>query len=197
MELDKIRNIAIYMAEKIPNLYFTKFLKLLYYLDFISIQEVGSSVTNDIYFALPYGPIPTFIKDNIDLLDVSNRQNEADLLKDPSTGAEVYRDAKSFFDGYITLRKDGGTILQHSKSFNAETLSGYEKKLLDDIIEQFKEISVKDIVARTHVEAPYAQTAPNNVIDYGMAFLLNIKEILPQRTFIFDKNISLSRFNSR
>lgn len=197
IELDKIRNIAIYLADGIPNLYFTKFLKLLYYLDFISVQEVGSPVTNDTYFALPYGPIPTFIKDNVDLLDASNRQSEANLLKDPSVAMDIYNNTKSIFDGYITLRNNGGTILKRSKAFDVNALSAYEKTLLDDIINQFKNSSVKDIVAKTHSEAPYAQTALNNVIDYRMAFLLNIKEILPERNFAFDKDISLSRFNSR
>jgi uncharacterized phage-associated protein len=194
VEIEKTRNIAIYLAGKIPNLYFTKFLKLLYYMDFIAVQEIGSPITNDTYFALPYGPVPSFVKDNINLLDESNRESEASLLKTSDDG--VATEDKGVFDGYITLKKDGGTILEGSKDFDVTILSGYEKKLMDDIVKTFKDVPTKEIVERTHREPPYLQTAPNNVIDYGMAFQLNIKEILPDRDFIFDKEISLSRFNA-
>ena len=136
----------------------------------------------------------SFVKDNINLLDESNRESETNLLKTP--GDSPSSEDKGIFDGYITLKKDSGTVLEKSKDCDDTKLSGYEKKLLDDIIETFKDISAKDIVERTHRETPYTQTAPNNVIDYGMAFQLNIKEILPKRDFAFDKEISLSRFNA-
>jgi uncharacterized phage-associated protein len=194
IEIEKIRNIAIYLSERMPNLYFTKFLKLIYYMDFIAVQETGSPVTNDTYFALPYGPVPSFVKDNINLLDESNRESETNLLKTSEDGSPS--EDRGIFEGYITLKKEGGTIIEKLKDYDDTKLSGYEKKLLDDIIITFKDVSAKDIVEKTHRETPYTQTALNNVIDYGMAFQLNIKEILPMRDFTFDKEISLSRFNA-
>ena len=179
LEIEKIRNIAIYLAEKIPNLYITKFLKLFYYLDFIAVQEVGNPVTNDTYFALPYGPIPSFIKDQISMLDDAQRVAEAALMKDPTTEVALYNGA-GIFENYIKLEKDDGIIVKPIKEFDPTKLSGYEKKLLDDIIETFRDMSVKDIVIKTHTEPPYAQTASNNIIDYRMAFQMNIKDILPK-----------------
>jgi uncharacterized phage-associated protein len=199
IEIGKIQQMAIYLAEKIPNLYFTKFLKLVYYLDFISVQEVGSSVTNDTYFALPYGPVPSFVKENIDLLDNETRDLEANLLADPTISTtDEYAKIKSVFDGYITLEKNGGTILKPAEgvNFTVGVLSKYEQDLLDELVLVYKETTVRDIVDQTHKEPPYTQTALTGTIDYRMAFQLNIKEILPDRSFKFDKEISFARFVS-
>lgn len=196
IEIEKIRQIAIYLADKIDDLYFTKFLKLVYYLDFISVQETGAPVTNDSYFALPYGPVPSYIKEGVDLLDQETRKQEVALLIDPSFGESEYGNLKSIFDGFIKLEKNGGTILKPAKPFEENVLSEYEKKLLDDIINEFKDVSVKDIVDKTHKESPYIQTPLNGRIDYRMAFQLDIKTILPKRNFSYDKEISFVKFLS-
>lgn len=196
IEIEKIRQIAIYLANKMPDLYFTKFLKLVYYLDFISVQEVGASVTRDNYFALPYGPVPSFIKENIDLLDQETREKEVGLLADPSQPIAEYENVKSIFDGYIVLDNNNGTILKPAIAFTEGILSEYEKNLLNEIADEFSATTVKDIVEKTHREPPYTQTPPNSSIDYRMAFQLDIKSILPARTFVADKEISFARFIS-
>lgn len=198
IEIDKIKNIAIYLSQKIDKLYYTKFLKLLYYLDFISVQETGKPITNDTYFHLTYGPIPSFIKDNIDLLDASAKKIKSDLLKGPD--GESFSE-ESIFENSIELKSvegSNGNILKpvDGVSFDQNQISSYEKTLLDDLIEQFKDLSTKSIVDKTHNEPPYLQTTPNNRIDYEMAFQLNIKDILPKRSFSFDKEFSLSRFKT-
>ena len=68
INVDKIKVIISYLADKVDKLYVTKLMKLFYYIDFISYAERKSSITNDVYYKLPYGPIPSFIKSEIDNL---------------------------------------------------------------------------------------------------------------------------------
>lgn len=191
LELEKIKQIASYLAEKIDNLYFTKFLKLLYYLDFISVLERGNAVTNDTYFHLPYGPVPTVIKDQLSLLRDDNKKEEESIASD-----ETYKDSRvSIFQDVLELEKSGeGFILKNKKTTDASYLSEYEKGLLDDIISEFKDKTTKQIVDKTHSEVPYLQTPANNVIAYKLAFYLDRSKILPNRTYDFSAEISQSEF---
>ena len=62
-QLNKIGNTAIYLSERIPNLSKTKFLKLLYILDELSIKQSGIPFLNLDYKVWKFGPVaePIFI----------------------------------------------------------------------------------------------------------------------------------------
>ncbi len=191
LELDKIKQAGLYLSDKIPDLYFTKFLKLLYYFDFISVLETGQPVTNDTYFNLPYGPVPSFIKDQLSLLKRDIKESEEKIIKDDPNSEKV----ASFFDGLIELEdKTTGSVLVKKVEPDLNYLSEYEKDLLDDIIDEFKGTSTADLVKKTHSEAPYNQTTPSNIIGYKMAFYLDRNKILPKRTYEFDSEISQAEF---
>jgi uncharacterized phage-associated protein len=198
IDIEKVKNIALYLSTKAPQLFCTKFLKLLYYFDFIAVQETGKPVTNDVYFHLPYGPIPSFIKDHVDLLDPARKKSEKEIFLEPSLSDKSY-ETQSIFEGILELKEmGGGKIIKQvdGKVPDLDQLSGYEKGLLDDLINDLGALSVKDIVEKTHKEAPYVQTVSRNVISYEMAFQLDIKTILSNRNFIFDKELSLARYKS-
>lgn len=195
LELEKIKQATAYFAQKVPNLYFTKYLKLMYYFDFISVLERGRPVTNDTYYHLPFGPVPTVIKDQLALLRDEIRTGEQNLLSE--NGGTT--DLRSFFSDVVTLTEAStGSILEDKKSItDFSSLSEYEVTLLNDIIEQFKDISVKDIVDKTHREIPYLQTPSNNIIDYKLAFYLERDEILPKRKHPLNLEVSQMEFYNR
>lgn len=189
LEIEKIKQSALYLAENIDNLYFTKFLKLLYYFDFISVLERGKPVTGDVYYHLPYGPVPSFVKDQVELLKKENKDAISSLLGEDA--------GISIFEDYIALSGDvGRNVLKKNEGIESrfEYLSDYEKKLLDDIIVQFKETPVREIVEKTHSEPPYLQTEQNNVIDYRLAFQLLRNNILPNRIYEFNPEVSQMEF---
>jgi hypothetical protein len=191
LELEKIKQIASYLAEKMDNLYFTKFLKLLYYLDFISILERGTAVTNDTYFHLPYGPVPAVIKEQLALLRSNNKKEEESISSDAT-----YTDSRiSIFEDVLNLKHLGdGFVLKNKKPADISYLSEYEKGLLDNIIDEFKDKTTKEIVDKTHTEVPYIQTPADNVIAYKLAFYLDRDKILPKRSYAFNPEISQSEF---
>ena len=194
LELDKIVNTTLYLAEKVPDLYFTKYLKLVYYFDFISVLERGVPVTRDTYYHLPLGPIPSFIKNQINLLDKQAQNAEKEIYgKFASTG--------SIFNDVIALAREksnNGLKIKpkNGKKANLDCLSQYEKELLDDIIGEFSSFTVKKIVDKTHEETPYKQTAANNIIDYRLAFYLDISKILPKRNYESNKELSQMEYFS-
>lgn len=192
LEIDKIKNSALYLAKNITDLYFTKYLKLMYYFDFVSVLERGEPVTNDTYYHLPYGPVPTFIKDNLSWLKEELKQGEAEMVRDSEIGPES---VKSIFSDLLELRTDGvGSVIVNKIDPNLQYLSQYEKGLLDDIISEFKATPTKTLVNKTHAETPYMQTPPNNVINYKLAFYLDRSKILPKRTYPLNPEVSQAEF---
>ncbi len=190
MDIERTRQVALYLASKVPDLFVVKFLKLLYYIDFISVREVGQSITKDTYFHLPYGPIPSFIKDNIGGLNAALKKSEESVLETKLT---------SIFDGILQLNpKNTGQVVVPvaGAAFDESKLSQYEKQLIDDVITDLGGKSTKELVEQCHTEPPYAQTNPSMTIPYELAFQLDVKQILPSRTSEFDKEIAFSRFVS-
>jgi uncharacterized phage-associated protein len=199
MDITRAQQAALYFATNVSDLYLVKLMKLFYYLDFISVRETGKAVTNDAYFHLPYGPIPSFIKDNIDSLDTKVKEEEVKILNPNQTGTPIWLKVSSVFDGVLKLDTKGkGKVASPAsgQAFDATKLSEYEKDLLADIVRDLGGKTVQQIVDMTHAEAPYTQTSPSQMIPYELAFQLDVRQILPRRTASFDKEIAFSRFVS-
>lgn len=121
VDLEKASIIASYLSENVDNLHVTKLLKLFYYIDFVSYNMRGASVTGDTYYKLPYGPVPSLIK------------NEIDNLSEELMGKKV----KSQFSNYLKLEKDsdknGKIVKSKSGDYNIRKLSNFEINLLKEV----------------------------------------------------------------
>jgi uncharacterized phage-associated protein len=191
LELDKIKNATLYLAENVDHLYVTKYLKLMYYIDFISVLERGVPVTRDTYYHLPYGPVPTFIKDQVDMLVPEVKKAEEEIYGQEFRVAEnrsIFEDSIRIIPGESGFGKE--LCPKEGVSFRNEYLSQYEVELIGDIVECLGKKSVKAIVEQTHSETPYQQTVANNIIDYRLAFYLDRNKILPNRKYEFNKDLS-------
>lgn len=150
-------------------LYITKLLKLLFYFDFLSYKHNERSFTGDVYVKLPYGPVPSIIKDQLDLLKYNNEENEE---------IDEYELQSSFLE-HLDVKQDPetkGYALQ-VKNKNEERLnelgeyhlSVWDRELIDNLVKFFKEASVKEIVEQTHQEKPYKKTSEVEIISYLLA----------------------------
>jgi len=166
INIDKIKVIISYLADKVDKLYVTKLMKLFYYIDFISYAERKSSITNDVYYKLPYGPIPSFIKSEIDNL----------------IGSFSKEDIKSQFSDIINLEegenKYGKIIISKNKGYNFKKLSKYEVDLINEIIKKIGGKTARFLTNKTHREQPYLLTSKNSVISYELAEMLGDRKIL-------------------
>lgn len=166
IDFEKIGIIASYFAENTKDLYVTKLLKLFYYLDFISYKERGSSVTNDVYYKLPYGPVPTALKNEIDIL----------------AGNVIGDEYKSQLRKYIIIKPDadnfGRKVINNAKNNNPEKkLSEYEFSLVKKLAILFKNTKAKELSNQTHREKPWLLSSDNSIINYELANELNTKMI--------------------
>lgn len=136
-QLNKIGNAAIYLSEKIERLSKTKFLKLIYILDEISVSSTGIPFFNLKYKVWKFGPVaePIFI-------DLSS---EMSLLT-------PYISNK---DGYISPKKE----------FNDDEFSDNDIDLLEKVINMFGKKSAKELVDYTHKEnSLWRKTAKKNKV---------------------------------
>lgn len=166
VNIEKVKVIASYLADKINNLYVTKLMKLFYYIDFISYAERGAPVTNDIYYKLPYGPVPSLIKNEIDIL----------------SGNVMEEGAKSQLSNNIKLEDGKGgygkLVVNMNKNYDLKVLSEFELELTDYVIKKIGRKSASYLTNKTHDEKPYTLTNENAVISYKLAEVLGGREVL-------------------
>ena len=147
-------------------LYITKLLKLLFYFDFISFKSKDNSFTGDVYFKLPYGPVPSIIKDQLDLLKDINEENEEigeyELKSAFSEYLHATQDSQT--KGYVLELKNGVRLDKFE-----EYLSDWDNALIEELVKTFKDTSVKEIVDQTHKEDPYIKTSEMEIITYLLA----------------------------
>ena len=182
LDSDRINALAVRFVDEFEKqgnpLYITKLLKLLFYFDFVSYKRSGKSFTGDIYFKLPYGPIPSFIKEQLDLLKAENDENE-----------ELDFELNSIFAKYLEAEKDtktnGHTLkIRADVDIPSEKFSGYfsesDNELFSAIVEEFKGKNVREVVDMTHQEPPYVKVKRDvGIISYLSALDEGFPKALP------------------
>ena len=160
-------------------LYITKLLKLFFYFDFISYKQGEKPFTGDYYFKLPYGPVPSVIKDQLDLLKKENDENKE--LQD--------FELQSAFAKYLEAVKDEetkGHILKIRQDVKIpwsdfdDCFSERDDELFADIVERFSHTNVEEIVAMTHQEMPYTKAEDMGTITYLLANRKEFPKALPK-----------------
>ena len=167
IDFEKVGIITAYFAENTKGLYVTKLLKLFYYLDFISYKLRGASVSNDIYIKYPYGPVPSMIKNEIDLLSAENIFG---------------KDFKSQLSSYVKLEKgpnNGNMIVGKGREYSLRRLANSELELMKCLAETFKNTNAKTLSNQTHKEKPWLSTSDFSVIEYELAKELDVSKIIP------------------
>lgn len=154
IQLNKIGNTAVYLAERIGDLSKTKLLKLLYILDELAITTHGIPFLNLKYKVWKFGPVSEEI-----FIDLSSEIN--------------------FLDGYIFKNDIKGT-LETNAEFNDDEFSDNDIKLLDLVIEKFGSKTAKQLVDYTHrPNSPWYETAKSNdVLDLLLDEEINNTEIV-------------------
>lgn len=176
INIEKVNDILSYFAENVPDLTVTKTMKLFYYVDFVSFAEKGKPVSNDVYYKLPYGPVPSFIKNEVSLIilrsnsaspEVDSQLSETDSQLSENFIAEQKKIGK--YNGFVIIKKGRKTSLVH--------LSKYETDLVKRVADKFGSCTAKQLTAATHKEKPYIYTSENSIIDYNLSKYLNVKAI--------------------
>jgi uncharacterized phage-associated protein len=147
----KLINAIIYFVKKTKYCGKTKLLKLLYFLDFWHFKETGKSVTGLNYAAWEFGPVP------VDLYNELTKKMSPDLKRVVS----------------VDLQGDFHQI-KPLKNFDLKYMTKREKRLLNEIVEIFKDTKAEQMIESTHLpQSPWdttiKQTGMKGHINYLLA----------------------------
>ncbi len=156
----KTLNAIIYFVRHTKNCRKTKLFKLLYFLDFVHFKRYGTSVTGYDYIAMPKGPVP------IELYEQITHDTAPDEFKKAFTVVEEKDDEGESLGFRILLDKKAKPDL--------DWFSPNEKKILEEIAFIFRDATAKEMSEITHLKnAPWDLTmkkkGPNELIDYFLA----------------------------
>lgn len=129
-----------------------KLAKLLYFVDFDFFEKYNTSITGDVYKALPMGPFPASL-DKI-ILEMENER----IIKVKSVEER---------EGYLPTEVYSCTT---SLKLNNPTFKDEEKQMLDRVLKNYGQLTGKQLEDLTHNEAPYIGTELKKEIPYELAF---------------------------
>lgn len=146
--INKIKNILLYILNECGETFQTKMNKLLFYADFLSYRQYGTSISGLSYKALDYGPVPENwdrIYSQFDEIDQEQR---------------------------MTGEKEG-IVLKTSEQPDTATLTEAEQKILHTICTKFRNTSSSEISRISHNETAWIECNPSHAkIPYNYAFTL-------------------------
>lgn len=131
----KLNNAILFFAKNTNRCYKTKLIKLLYYLDFIHFEQTGSSVTNIIYEAWEMGPY---------------NKNLSEMISSPNVEQINY-----FIPETIIYDDYEGILIKPNNNIDVDfdEFSNREIRLMNEIANEFKNHSAKDMIKATHLES--------------------------------------------
>jgi len=148
--LQKTKNLILYIAENSNGILKTKVNKLLFYIDFLFFKKFTISITGNKYVRLQFGPIP----DNYD--DIINLMVREDLLEKHEV---IFNRNKSIVGEELAAK-----FPADKEAFNED-----EIKIIDFCIEKFKKFNCGQISEYSHREKPYKETEEKALISYRLA----------------------------
>lgn len=127
-----------------------KLAKLLYFADFDFFEKNQTSITGDLYKALPMGPFPTAFD------DVTKEMSKKNMIETKTVEER---------EGYFPTE-----VYRCIDEPDESVFSQEEKKMLDRVITKYGHLNGKQLEDLTHGEAPYIGTELKKEIPYELAF---------------------------
>ncbi|MCL5991168.1 MAG: Panacea domain-containing protein, partial [Bacteroidetes bacterium] len=156
----KILNAIKYFLKNTKNVRLTKLFKLLYFLDFMYFGKHGLSVTCLDYYTYPFGPVPKEL-----YLKISNNELP-----------EFYNKEMQFIKGKGNEEFSNPvyTINLKNRKIDLDCFSFYEKEMLKQVAEIFKEADANVMIEASHFKnLPWDKTKNTKgmfqLIDYELA----------------------------
>ena len=154
---EKYNNLFLYFVKNCntKNLGKTKLNKLIYYADFLSYRDLGKPMTGDVYIRRDYGPVGKRANMVRGVLTRTGRINEEEIKIDSEK--KQFRYTMAEFSGV-----------------DMSVFTKEEKSLLKKICKKFKGYSTDQIVAQTHLEAPWFYSGKEKEIEYEYAHSIEV-----------------------
>ena len=150
-DLELVENIISYISSKVNNLTITSLNKYLWFIDIVSFNQRGVSITGLTYQKQQYGPTI-----------IDQRYKEISLLDDKYIRND-YEDESGT-----------KTIITRNKNFDLSKLKDSEIEIINKIIKLLKNKNVTDISNMSHEEEGWKKTKKFDEISFEYAMNLNI-----------------------
>lgn len=150
-DLELVENIISYISSKVNNLTITSLNKYLWFIDIVSFNQRGVSITGLTYQKQQYGPTI-----------IDQRYKEISLLDDKYIRND-YEDENGT-----------KTIITSNKNFDLSKLKDSEIEIINKIIKLLKNKNVTDISNMSHEEEGWKKTKKFDEISFEYAMNLNI-----------------------
>ncbi|MBA7693286.1 hypothetical protein ES703_101865 [subsurface metagenome] len=149
-DLEKLKNMILYLVNRLGSVLETKLNKLLWYCDFLHSKETSVSITGAQYIRLPFGPVPNNYERIIGIM-------QPDLLNMD----EIPFNTK---EG-IVLGKQFTTLVKPDESIFSEQ----EIKVMNFIADTFRNDTSTSIKEKSHQETAYKKCEDQDIISYEYA----------------------------
>ena len=150
-DLDLVENIISYISSKVKNLTITSLNKYLWFIDILSFNQMGVSITGLTYQKQQFGPTI-----------IDQRYNEISLLDDKYTRTD-YED-ETGTKSFITSKKN----------YDLSKLKNNEIEIIDTIIKLLKNKKVTEISDLSHEEEGWKKTNKFDKISFEHAMKLKV-----------------------
>lgn len=154
-DLEKLKNMILYLVKRLGSVLETKLNKLLWYCDFLNFKETSVSITGTQYIRFPYGPVP----DNYERI-IGIMQPEL-LDKD-----EIPFNTK---EGLV-LGKQFTALVEPDESIFSEQ----EIKVMNFIADTFRNDTSTSIINKSHQETAYLKSKDRDIMSYEHAKELSL-----------------------
>lgn len=149
-DLEKLKNVILYLIKRLDGVLKTKLIKLLWYCDFLHFKETSLSITGSQYVRLPLGPVP----DNYELI-IANMIHEG-LIEKNEISFDTIRGVVG--EQFTTLAEPDEGI------FSKE-----EIEVMDFVVDKFRDYTATRITDMSHQEAAYTKCEDGDIISYEYA----------------------------
>lgn len=124
-----------------------KLQKLLYYIQARALVQMDEPCFDEEILCWAYGPV---VKEAYDEYKVYGRKN-----------IEVYQEKVQEIK-YDDVQK---LIVCSEKKFDDSIINDNMKKLINTVLDSYREFEARDLVVKTHLELPWKNTSINNIIE--------------------------------
>ena len=149
-DLEKMKQMILYILQQSRETYKTKINKLLWYMDFIHFKKFTVSISGDFYIHLSYGPIPDDYEWIVTL-----------MLEERLITSE-----EKIFD----KEKDiAGELIRANERCDKTIFSESELETMNFVLEKLGHLTSGQLSEISHKEIPYVKTKNGKKISYNLA----------------------------
>lgn len=153
-DLEKLKNMILYLVNRLDGVLKVKLNKLLWYCDFLHFKETSVSITGSQYIRLKYGPIPNNYERIIGIM-------QPELLD---------KDEIPFNTEEGIVGEQFTALVEPDESIFSET----EIQVMNFIADTFHEYTSTEIKNKSHQETAYTKCEDGDIISYKYAKELSL-----------------------